>query len=262
MNIIENKIRMLGAYGTKLKGFGMSSVCLNEKNVIDAGNLLIPLEEKSANIENIWITHSHLDHILDIAYIIDNYFALIKKTINVYALPQTIKAIKENFLNDILWPDFSKIKLENGFGMCINYVEIELYKEYMISDIESISAFKTDHTVASCGYIYKIENSSILITADTYSLDSAIDIIENDTSIKSIIIECSFPSRMENLAKRSKHLTPKLLSNMLENLKRDDIQLYINHIKPLYLEEITKEIVQYCSKWKPKIVKDGEIIKF
>jgi len=49
---------------------------------------------------------------------------------------------------------------------------------------------------------------------------------------------------------------------MLKSLKRDDIQLYINHIKPMYLEEITKEIAQYCSNWKPKIVKDGEILKF
>ena len=258
----NNFIVALGVFGTKLKDYGTSSFFLNENNVIDAGNLLNGLEEKSSKIENIWITHSHLDHISDIAYIIDNYYARINKTINIYALAETIQAIKEHFFNDIIWPDFSKIKLLNGSGMCVNYIEIELNKKYMLSDTELIIPFKTNHTVTSCGYIYKKDETAILITADTYLENNIIEILNNDISIKSAVIECSFPSNMQNLAKNSKHLTPKLLSEMLENLKRDDLQIYINHMKPLYLEEITKEIGMYCSKWRPKILKDDEIIKF
>ncbi len=257
-----NKITVLGAFGTKAKGFGTSSFYLNKENVIDAGNLLVALEEKSAKIENIWITHSHLDHISDIAYIIDNYYASIDKTINIHGLPATLHAIQKHFLNDLIWPDFSKIPLSNKNGMCIKYIEIEVDKEYALSKNESIRAFKTDHTVPSCGYVYKKENSAVLITADTYSLENALNIVNNDKKIKSIVLECSFPSHMEVLAKESKHLTPKLLSGMLEGLKRDDVNLYINHIKPSFIEEIIKEIDQYCAKWKPKIVKDGEIINF
>lgn len=258
----SNKITVLGAYGTKAKGFGTSSFYLNKENVIDAGNLLVALEEKSAKIQNIWITHSHLDHISDIAYIIDNYYASIEKTINICGLPATLHAIEKHFLNDLIWPDFSKIPLANKSGMCINYIEIELDKEYVLSENESIRAFKTDHTVPSCGYVYKKENSAVLITADTYSLENALNIVNNDKAIKSIVLECSFPSHMQLLAKESKHLTPKLLANMLEGLKRDGVKLYINHIKPMFLENITKEIEEYCGKWKPKIVKDGEIINF
>lgn len=258
----SNVVKVLGAFGTKAKGYGTSSFFLNDKNVIDAGNLLSTMDEKSANIENIWITHSHLDHIHDIAYIIDNYFSQIKKTINICALPQTIEAIKEHFLNGRVWPDFSKIELENKSGMCIDYKEVELDKEYKLSSQESIKAFKTDHTVPSCGYIYKKNDTAILITADTYSLDNTLKILNSDKSITTAVIECSFPSSMEKLAKASKHLTPKLLSEMLEELKRDNIDIYINHIKPAYLEEITKEIELYCAKWDAKIVKDGEIVKF
>ena len=261
---IENTkhITVLGAFGTKAKGYGTSSFLLNETNAIDAGNLLVGLEEKSAKLENIWITHSHLDHISDIAYIIDNYFSSIKKSINICALPQTIKAIKKHFLNDIIWPDFSKIDLSNSEGKCINYVEIELDKEYPLSREESIKAFKTDHTVPSCGFIYKKDKTSVLITADTYALDNVIDILESDLSIKSMVLECSFPSDMEDLAIESKHLTAKLLLRSLQTLKREDIKLYINHIKPLYLEDISKEIENSFSKYSPVIVKDGEIINF
>jgi cAMP phosphodiesterase len=89
-----------------------------------------------------------------------------------------------------------------------------------------------------------------------------IEKVESDREIKSIVVECSFPSEMEPLAKESKHLTPKLLFNALKMLKRDDITLYINHIKPIYLEKVTSEIEEFKGKWEPIILKDSDIIYF
>ncbi|WP_321779245.1 HD domain-containing phosphohydrolase [Sulfurimonas sp.] len=261
-NLNEKKIKILGAYGTRAKGFGTSSFYLNDKNVIDAGNVLVTMNEESADIENIWLTHSHLDHISDIASILDNYYSIREKTLNIMALPQTIKALKKHFFNDLIWPDFSKISLKGSSDASLTYTEIELDKEYSIGSGESIKAFKTDHTVPSCGYIYKKDDSSVLITADTYDLDNVIEIIQNNKDIASMVIECSFPSDMPKLAFDSKHLTPKLLFDALKELKRDDVNLYINHIKPTFLDKVVKEIEQYCGKWKPIILKDEDFIKF
>ncbi len=147
-------------------------------------------------------------------------------------------------------------------GIALTYTEIELEKEYKIDEKESIEAFKTDHTVPSCGYIYKRDGSSVLITADTYSLDNILEIIDARDDIKSIVIECSFPSNMSNLAKESKHLTPKSLFNSLKKLKRDDVELYINHIKPFFLNTIVKEIEEYRGVWEPIILKDEDFVKF
>lgn len=258
----KKEIKILGAYGTKSKGYGTSAFYLNKKNVIDAGNLLEPLNIESIDIENIWMTHSHLDHIIDIAYILDNYFNLRKKSLNIIGLPQTIQAIKENFLNNTIWPDFSVIPLSLSDEMAVTYTEIEVGKEYSIGQSEILKAFYTDHTVASCGYVYTKENQSVLITADTYSLDNVINEINSNHKISSIVIECSFPSEFENLAITSKHLTPKILFKMLENVKREDVQLYINHIKPSFFKRITDEIEQYRGKWDAKILKDGNFIHF
>ena len=258
----KHKIKILGAYGTKSRGFGTSAFLLNSKNVIDAGNLLDPLQESSIDIENIWLTHSHLDHIADIAYILDNYFSLRTKTLNIIALPQTIKVLKENFLNDSIWPDFSVIPMSNSKEMALKYTEIELSHEYKIGENEFIRAFETDHTVASCGYIYTKDEQAVLITADTYSLESMIDEVEKNKTITSIVVECSFPSNMKELAIESKHLTPELLFTKLEKLKRDNIKLYINHIKPSFLKEIMKEIDELRGKWEPIILKDDNFINF
>ena len=228
----KNSIQILGAYGTKSKGFGTSSFLLNSSNVIDAGNILNTLEENSIEIENIWLTHSHLDHIEDIAYILDNYFCMRKKTLNIIGLPQTIQAIQKHYLNDEIWPDFSKIKLQDSDQYTVEYKTLSIEEEYTINSKSTLRAFYTDHTVASCGYIYTQDENSILITADTYSLESTRVEIQKDKSIKTIVVECSFPSEMENLAKESKHLTPKLLFGMLKSLENSGISLFINHIKP------------------------------
>ena len=255
-------ITILGAYGTRAKGYGTSAFLINDRTVIDAGNLLATLDKKTVDLEDVWLTHSHLDHISDIAYILDNYYSCREKTLNIHALPQTIQALKESFFNDTIWPDFSKIAMSSSDEMVLKYIEIEMGKEYSIDKDESIEAFATDHTVPSCGYIYKKDNSSVLITADTYSLENVVDIIDTREDIKSIVVECSFPQDMIDLAKESKHLTAKLLFDGLSGLKRDDLTLYINHIKPNYINQITKEIKENSGKWVPIILKDEDIINF
>ena len=258
----SRQIKVLGAYGTKSKGFATSSFLLNQTNAIDAGNLLDGLNEESINLEKVWLTHSHLDHISDIAYILDNYFSLRKMPLTIIGTAETIKTLKNCYLNDQVWPDFSKIQLTNSEEMVVKYEELSIGKEYTLSKNESIKAFKTDHTVDSCGYIYKKQNKAVIITSDTYSLESMIIEVDADNEINTIIVECSFPSNMEKLAKRSKHLTPKFLFEQLKILEKKHINLFINHIKPMYLEKIISEIELYKGAWKVKILKDGEILHF
>jgi len=258
----DKNIKVLGAYGTKSKGFGTTSFLLNSTTVIDAGNLLESLSVDSVEIENIWLTHSHLDHIVDIAYILDNYFNLRTKTLNIMGLPETIQAVRENFLNDTIWPDFSKIRLFGKKEMVVRYTEIEANKEYQISERETVKPFLTDHTVASCGYIYSNEEASIMISTDTYSLDSIRERLEKNKNIKALIVECSFSNDMKELAIESKHLTSELLFKQLNSFKRDDFALYINHIKPTYKEKILKEIEEFRGKWSPKVLKDEDFIHF
>ncbi len=258
----ETNIKILGAYGSRGKGLGTSSFLLNNKTVIDAGNLLDSLDVASTEIENIWITHSHLDHIYDIAYILDNYYALRKKTLNIYGLPKTIQTIKENFLNNTVWPDFSQISLLNSKEKCVKYVEIELNKEYKISETEIIKPIYAEHTVDTCGYVYIEKGKGIVFSSDTISLSSVLEEVNENKNISTIMVECSFPSDMQNIADVSKHLTPKKLFKELEKLKRDDISIYINHLKPSYLTKIEKEIAQYKGSFELNIVKDGEILQF
>lgn len=259
---MDNEITILGANGTKGIEGGTSAFLIDASNVIDAGNLLRPMRESTAEIETVWLTHSHLDHIVDIAYILDSYFSQRKKPLTLRGLPATLDAIKKHFLNDFIWPDFSKIQLTGSSEMSLVYHPIEMGKVYQLDENSTIEAYITDHTVASCGYIVNKNGSSVLISADTYDLQSTIDSVVTNNSIIALVIECSFPSSMQALAKESKHLTPELLFRALKPIEKRGLQLYINHIKPLYEKTIRDEIDLYKSTWKVEILKDGKKIHF
>ncbi len=255
------KITILGAYGTKGSHQETSSFLINESHVIDAGNLLRALDEGAAHIDAVWLTHSHLDHIVDIAYILDSYFTLRKKPLKLMGLPQTLEAIKKHFLNDVIWPDFSKIPLSNADEMSVVYESIEFNKEYRIDETTSIEAIETTHTVPSCGYIVRKNMSAVLITADTYKNPLLCQAIEKYPEITALVLECSFPSAMSELALESLHLTPALAEEEISCLSRE-LKLYFNHLKPTFIEQIKKEIYSTTVLKNAIILDDGDTIYF
>ena len=255
------KITILGAYGTKGSHQETSSFLINDTNVIDAGNLLRSLDEDAAHIDTIWLTHSHLDHIVDIAYILDSYFTLRTKSLKLMGLPATLEAIQKHFLNDYIWPDFSKIPLSNADAMTVVYESIELGKQYKLDESTSIEAMQTIHTVPSCGYIIRKNKSAVLVTADTYKNPLLCETIEKYPEITALVLECSFPSDMGALALESLHLTPSLAEEEIECITRP-IKLYLNHLKPTFIEQIKKEIYSTPVLKDAIILDDGDTIYF
>jgi len=255
------KITILGAYGTKGSHQETSSFLVNESHVIDAGNLLRALDEGAAHIDGVWLTHSHLDHIVDIAYILDSYFTLRTKPLKLMGLPETLEAIKKHFLNDVIWPDFSKIPLSNTDQMSVVYESIVLNKEYRIDETTSIEAIETTHTVPSCGYIVRKNSSAVLITADTYKNPLLCEAIKKYPEITALVLECSFPSSMGELALESLHLTPALAEEEISCLNRE-LKLYFNHLKPTFIEQIKKEIYSTPVLKNAIILDDGDTIYF
>ena len=234
---------------------------INSSHVIDAGNLLRSLDEEAAHIDTIWLTHSHLDHIVDIAYILDSYFTLRTKPLKLMGLPQTLEAVQKHFLNDIIWPDFSKIPLSSANEMSVVYETIELNKRYVIDRTTSIEAIATTHTVPSCGYIVRKNTSAVLITADTYKNPQLCKTIQKYPEITALVLECSFPTSMDSLALESLHLTPALIEEEIACIDRS-IKLYFNHLKPTFIEQIQKEIYSSNLLQDSIILDDGDTIYF
>ncbi|MDR0664471.1 MAG: 3',5'-cyclic-nucleotide phosphodiesterase [Helicobacteraceae bacterium] len=252
-------ITMLGAYGGRLNDKSTTSLLVSDSVAIDAGNLLSPLGFSANEINHIFLTHSHLDHIMDLPFLIDAFFASRDRPINIYGLPHTVKTLKKHIFNDEIWPNFAAISLLNSSDPVIIMREIEPNVCYEVDDVK-LTPFKTNHAVESVGYVIEKEGKKIMFTSDTSRCANIWDILNEDTDIASIIIEASFPSDYEKLALDSGHLTPKLLNEELGRLKREDVTIYVNHIKPDFMETLKRELSSFERTKKAIPLSDGALI--
>lgn len=252
-------IRILGAQGSRSKESFTTCIQVSRNTLIDAGNIMHSLGDEALHINRIFFSHAHLDHIIDTAFMIDNFFVNRTETLLLYGLPHTIEALKKHLFNDVLWPDFSQIHLINSHIPAITYVEIEANQPYEIEDGITLTPFLANHTVPCCGYIIEQKGSSILFSGDTFHNDTLWQLLNQNEAIKALIIDVSFPNHFVKIATESKHLTAHFLAEGMKRLTRDDVHLYINHLKPFYAEQITQELHDIGIA-KDAILRDGEHI--
>ncbi|WP_071628156.1 HD domain-containing phosphohydrolase [Poseidonibacter lekithochrous] len=255
-----NYIKILGASGSKTKTTGTTSFQIFNDIVIDAGNIINSIGKEALYVNHIFLTHSHSDHITDLPFMLETFFEKRTKPLIIYALKETIQSLKSHTFNNEIWPDFTKINMINSDEKSLIFKEIELNEIISLGEYQ-IKPIHANHIEGSCGYIIEKDDLSFAISGDTYVNDSLWEEVNNNKKIKSLIIECSFPSEMDKLAHDSKHLTPKILASELEKLKRDDVQIFLYHLKASYHKRMQKEINDYnILKNNGKILEEGDVI--
>jgi len=250
-------MKMLGVYGSKTKNSQLSSYLLDENTVIDAGNLIQSLGDDYLKLDNIIITHAHFDHIVDLPPAIDTFYSKLEKPLNVFATKEVLDILKENIFNNKVWPDFSKIPLINGNGNCIIFHEIEYFKDYTIGNF-TIKPYPNFHTDGSSGFVI---NDKMVFTSDTFLCYHTWDFLNKNKNLKQLVIEISFPTAFNRLAVISRHLTPALLEDQLKSLERDDVKIYINHIKYEYKDLILDELKEIGLYDRLTILEDDDEIE-
>lgn len=255
-----NYLKVLGASGSKTKNSGTTSFQISKDIIIDAGNVINTLGDNVQFINHIFLTHSHSDHITDLPFIIESLFEKRTETLIIYASKETINTLKSHTFNNEVWPDFSKINLLGTNKSSLEFREINVGEIITINNFD-IKVIHAEHIPGAYGYTISKDNNAYFISGDTYLNDLMIDEINNNPEIKVFIVECSFPSRLDKLAYDSQHLTPKLLSQQLKKLKRNDIKVFIYHIKHIYQLEMEEEIKDYdLIKYGAKALQEGDVI--
>lgn len=255
-----NGIKILGSGGSRSRDGFTTCIQVSKNTLIDAGNVLQGLGDEALHINSIFFSHAHLDHIIDSAFMMDNYFAQREVPLKLFGLPGTIEAIKTHLFNWDIWPDFSKLNLIKTKIPSVEYHDITIGEVYKIEENITLEPVKSVHVVPSCGYIIKKEKQSILFTSDTYSNDALWQMVNQREDIKAIIIDVSFPNALADVARDSKHLTPELLAAGMQLLQRE-VKIYVNHIKPSYAKEVIKEL-EAIGIARESVLSDGAIIGY
>lgn len=234
-------IEILGSSGGDYNRFRSTSLLLNNRFLIDAGAVVSLLKiDEIMEIDNVILTHSHIDHIKDLAMISDLIVKRRKRPLNIWGSKHTISVLKKHLFNNLLWPDFTKIPSAKNPTIRFNVLKVE--KENIIDGI-TVFPIPVNHTVETVGFIISKNNSSFAISGDTGPTNRFWQYINEQRDIKCIFVELSFPEEKRNIAEDSKHLTPLMLKNELTKLtNHTNIPIFLYHMKPLFYEALEKEI--------------------
>lgn len=236
-------IEFLGISGTRGRREYSTCLRISKQCVIDTGNLINGLGDDLFTIEHIFLTHSHLDHTVDVPFIAELFSTRQKSPLKIYALKETLNDLRDFVFNDRMWPDFTEIGLLEGSGKTVELIEIEADRRYDVDGV-SLTPFKTNHTGGSCGYVIEKEGHGIVFTSDTYRCKKIWEIMDANPHLHSLIVDVSFPSKYEQLAYDSKHMTPKVLAEELAQCTRQDFRIFPVHLKGLFQETIIQELAE------------------
>lgn len=253
------RIRVLGGHGGLAKGFVTTSFLINDDLLVDAGGVVSNLSiDDQAKIDHILITHTHLDHIKDLAFISDNCFGMRKEPFRVHTHPTVKGMLKKHLLNDIIWPDFTVLPSVQNPTMLINEILPEISFK---AGPYSVVPVPVLHAHDAMGFIIEKDNTAVLFTGDTGPTDRIWEVAKKVKNLKAIFTEVSFPDRFQNIADLSDHHTSKSIGEEIKKMP-PNIPIVLTHFKPNFRDEILKEIASLNESRIKVLERDGQVFKF
>lgn len=233
-------LRVVGCHGGETPKHRTSAFVLDERVAIDAGSLTSGLDlEGQMRLEVCLVSHSHLDHIRDLATIADNRCQAGAEPLVVAATAPTIQSLKTHFFNNVIWPDFTQIP--TGNGSTIEFLELEPEKPVQLAGFD-VQAVEVSHTIDTAGFVLKGQGGAIAYSGDTGPTDRLWEVLNDTRDLRALLMEVSFPNHQQKLAEISGHHTPQTLKRDLDKLsKPKDVPALLYHIKPVFQAEVEKE---------------------
>lgn len=218
---------------------------LDERIAIDAGSLTSGLDlALQCKLEAVLVSHSHLDHIRDLATIADNRAQHGCKPLKIVGTKPTIDVLKRHFFNDLLWPDFAAIPSKDE--PTITYEVLPLETRRIIAGF-GVRAIAVNHTIDTCAFIIDKDGASMAYSGDTGPTDRLWEVLNEEKDLRALLMEVSFPDEMQRIATLSGHHTPQTLIKDLKKYARPkDLPTLLYHIKPVFQTQVERQ----CAKLK------------
>jgi len=254
------RLRVLGCSG----GIGgrhlrTTSFLVDNDLLIDAGSGVgdLTLAELS-QIDHIFVTHSHLDHVTSIPFMVDTVGGMRSRPVTVYTTGPTIEILKNHLFNWAIWPDFTEIPSAEAPFM--RYREIEVGRTVAVGE-RKVTPLPAVHTVPAVGYHLDSGSGSLVFSGDTGPNDELWRIVNRIPDLKVLIVETAFSNKERQLAEVSRHLCPQTLAEELAKLERN-AEIYITHLKPGEIEPTMLEIEECAGSFRPRMLQNNLVLEF
>jgi len=252
------RLKVLGCSGGIGGSLRTTSMLLDDDVLIDAGTGVGDLAlSELKQIDHIFVTHSHLDHIACIPFLVDTVGGMRRSPITIHATPETTASLRAHIFNWKIWPDFAQIPSRDA--PYLRYEEIQVGEPVGLSG-RRITALPANHVVPAVGFHLDSGERSLVFTGDTTTNDALWEVVNRIDNLQYIIIETAFSNAERQLALDSKHLCPSLLAVELAKLKRP-AQIFITHLKPGEGALTMEEIEQVAGTYSPRMLHNGQVFE-
>jgi ribonuclease BN (tRNA processing enzyme) len=249
------KIRVLGCSGGIGGKLRTTALLVDEDILLDAGTGVGDLSlEGLAKIDHVFVTHSHLDHVTSIPFLVDTVCWMRKQPIVVYGIKETLDILRAHLFNWKIWPDFTQIP--DGDAPFMVYREIRLGETVELAG-RRFTAFPANHTVPAVGYAVDNGRASLVFSGDTAPNDELWRVVNGMANLKYLIIETAFSNKERDIAVASKHLCPQMLAEELEKMQGRP-EVYITHLKPGEGALTMKEVSESAGPWRPRMLENNQ----
>jgi len=254
------RLRVLGCSG----GIGgrhlrTTSFLVDGDVLLDAGTGVGDLSlAELTRIDHVFVTHSHLDHVTSIPFLVDTVGWMRNQPLTVHAIEPTLEILRQHLFNWKLWPDFTQIPTPQTPFM--RYAEIELGRTVALAG-RAFTPLPAIHTVPAVGYLLDSGKGSLVFTGDTGPNDALWTVVNRLANLKYLIIETAFANKERHLAELSKHLCPSMLAEELVKFERD-AEIYVTHLKPGEIELTMEELEEYAGQYRPRMLQNNQVIEF
>lgn len=231
---------------------------MNDSLCVDAGAVTEALTlDEQARVRAVLVTHSHMDHVASLPFLVENVFGKTHGPIELLAPEDVLEALRTHLFNDALWPDFSQIAGENGPSVTFRPVPVGLP---FPADGLTATAVGVSHVVPTYGYVLEDERGAIVFSGDTGPTEEIWSVARRVPRLRALFVECSFPSDLQRLADVSRHLTPRTLEAEMRKFP-PDVPVFLYHMKPPALERLAEEIAA-IGEPRLRILADGDDLTF
>jgi|GEM_PF-93110 len=233
------KIKALGCMGGRIPGQELTGLLVDGELLLDAGSASASLTITEQNqIKFLLLSHAHLDHLYSLAFLLEHrLYADVQEPLKIFASSEAIEIVKNNFLIDEI---LNPAVIQNLERLVI-LSELETGKSYEIGKYK-VEPVLVNHFSGAIGFFVSEGDRQFLFTADTGPSETLWEQLKARSECQLLITEVSFPNRLEEVARLSRHLTPLLLKEELTKAQIQNRMIYLYHLKPGYLDLLFQEL--------------------
>ena len=207
---------------------------------VDAGSLgLVGEPADMGRIEGLVLTHAHIDHVASLPMWVEALLSLDRAPVRVHASAGAIEALRAHLFSGPLFPDFEALREADGRPL----MELVAFPEGAPFELAGfrVTAVPVAHPVPTHALLVEGEEGAVLFGADSGPCGALWEAAAAAPRLRAVVLEASFPERMQAIADGSGHLTPATLAAELERVP-PGVRVLLAHLKPAYRAEITAEL--------------------